>query len=72
MEIMMLKNFSDEFDTLDWKDKNKAREVLNQGIQMAAKNPTKEKLRPIVIELYKLLSDGTTPLTGHDPTVLTG
>jgi hypothetical protein len=54
---MYLKNFNDEFDILDWKDRNTARMTLERGLQMAANNPTKDNLRPICIELYKLLPD---------------
>ncbi len=61
MEIMFLKNFNNEFDTLDWKDKNRARITLDRGLQMAANNPTKEALRPIIIELYRLLPEADQP-----------
>ena len=61
MEIMLLTNFNDEFDTLDWKDRNRARITLDRGLQMAANNPTKEALRPIIIELYRLLPPADQP-----------
>ncbi|MEE4197539.1 MAG: Hsp70 family protein [Bacteroidales bacterium] len=64
MEIMYLKNFNDEFDTLDWKDRNRARMTLDRGLQMAANNPTKEGLRLIVIELFKLLPETDEPIIG--------
>jgi molecular chaperone DnaK len=53
MEIMYLNNFNDEFETIDWKDKKRARMTLDRGLQMAKNNPTKEKLRPVVIELFQ-------------------
>jgi len=61
IEIMYLKNFNDEFDTLDWKDCNRARMTLDRGLQLAANNPTKEALRPIIIELYRLLPEADQP-----------
>ena len=61
---MYLKNFNDEFDTLDWKDRNRARMTLDRGLQMAANNPTKEGLRLIVIELFKLLPETDKPIVG--------
>lgn len=58
LEISLLHNFNEEFDTHDWSDRNKARMLVNQGLQISASNsPTKEKLRPIILELYKLLPD---------------
>jgi len=57
LEISLLHNFNEEFETHDWSDRNKARMIINQGLQVAASNPTKEKLRPIILALYKLLPD---------------
>lgn len=64
MEIMYLKNFNDEFDTLDWKDRNRARMTLDRGLQMAGNDPTKESLRPVVIELFNLLPETDKPIIG--------
>jgi len=73
MEIMMLQNFNDDFDTLDWGDRNRARMTLDRGLQMAANNPTKERLRPVVLELYKLLPDTDKPIIdGGDGNELIG
>jgi molecular chaperone DnaK len=71
LEIQLLKQFNAEFDICDWSDRNKARMLINQGLNMAATNPSKQKLRPIVIELYKLLPDEKKPLGpggGHELT----
>jgi molecular chaperone DnaK len=71
MEIMMLKQFNDEFDMHDWSDRNKAKMLISQGLQIAATNPSKQKLRPIVIELYKLLPGVDKPMFDGDDSVLT-
>ncbi|MBI9073348.1 MAG: Hsp70 family protein [Melioribacteraceae bacterium] len=63
-EIMILKNLHDDFDTLDWKDENRARMILNRGIELAADNPSKQKLRTIVVELYSLLPEAQKPIIG--------
>lgn len=63
-EIALLHNFNDDFDTLDWKDRNRARMTLDRGFQIAANNPTKAALRPIIIELYNLLPDTQNPIIG--------
>jgi molecular chaperone DnaK len=63
-EIALLHNFNDDFDTLDWKDRKRARMTLDRGFQIAANNPTKAALRPIIIELYKLLPDTQKPIIG--------
>ena len=62
LEINILQGFNNEFDMLDWSDKNKARLLLNQGLQLAASNPKKEQLRPIVVSLYELLPGMDTPI----------
>ena len=64
LEIGLLHNFNDDFDTLDWKDRNRARMTLDRGFQIAANNPTKAALRPIIIELYNLLPDTQKPIVG--------
>jgi molecular chaperone DnaK len=63
-EITLLHHFNDDFDTLDWKDRSRARITLDKGFQIAATNPTKAALRPIVIELYNLLPDAQKPIIG--------
>lgn len=55
LEIGLLQQFNQDFNTHEWADRNRARLLINQGMQIAANNPTKERLRPIVIELFKLL-----------------
>ena len=56
-EILLLQGFNQNFNTHDWSDRNRARMLISQGMQIASQNPTKEQLRPIVQELYKLLPD---------------
>ncbi len=64
MELLYLKHFNDEFDTLDWTDRSRARLTLDRGLQMAGSNPSKEALRPIIIELFKLLPETDRPIIG--------
>jgi len=54
-EIMLLQQFNENFNTHDWSDPGKARLLINQGLQIATDNPTKNQLRPVVMEIYKLL-----------------
>lgn len=71
MEIGVLKELNDHFDIHEWSDKNKARMLLKQGLDMAATTPTKSKLRPILIELFKLLPKSDKPIFADDDSVLT-
>jgi molecular chaperone DnaK len=71
MEIQILKEFNDEFDLHEWSDRNKAKMLIQQGLSIAATTPTKQRLRPIVIELYKLLPKSDKPFLGDDDSVLT-
>ena len=70
MEIHLLYGFHENFDTHDWGDRNKARLILNQGLQLAATNPSKQQLRPIVVALYELLPEPEKPIMLEDKTVL--
>jgi molecular chaperone DnaK len=71
MEIQILKEFNEDFDINEWSDRNKAKMLINQGLSIASNNPSKQKLRPIVIELYKLLPKSDKPLFAGDDSVLT-
>jgi hypothetical protein len=55
----------------DWSDRNKAKMLISQGLQIAATSPSKQRLRHIVIELYKLLPGIDKPILAGDGTVLT-
>ena len=71
MEIQILKEFNDEFDLQEWSDRNKAKMLIQQGLSIAATTPSKQRLRPIVIELYKLLPKSDKPIFEGDDSVLT-
>lgn len=72
MEIVWLNNLNDDFDILDWSDIGRARMILDRGLQMAANNPSKENLREIVIELYRLLPEAEKPITDGSDDILLG
>jgi len=72
MEISFIKGFDDDFDSHNWKNKSQAKQLINQAKQMIATNPTKQKLRPIVSELFKLLPETERPkLSEKDDEFLT-
>lgn len=56
LEISMIKGFDDEFDMHEWKDRSRARQLINEAKTIITSNrATKANLRPIVGELYQLL-----------------
>jgi len=57
LEILILKDFYDNFNTFEWKNKNRARMILNRGLQIVVNNPSKDALSQILIELYDLLPE---------------
>lgn len=71
LEISILHQFNENFDLHEWRDRNKAKMLISQGLQIAASNPSKQRLKPIVIELYKLLPDIDKPIFAGDDSVLT-
>jgi succinyl-CoA synthetase beta subunit len=67
MDISIIKDFDDDFETRNWKNKSQAKQLISQAKQMIATNPTKQKLRPIISELFKLLPDSERPKqTGNE------
>ncbi|MBP7107734.1 MAG: Hsp70 family protein [Chitinophagaceae bacterium] len=55
--IGRIRHFNDDFDSLHWKDRSRARQLVNQGLQIIGGHPTVDELRPIVVALYDLLPE---------------
>tara|TARA_Y100000294_G_C8480868_1_gene306684 strand:- start:471 stop:962 length:492 start_codon:yes stop_codon:yes gene_type:complete len=67
VEISYIKGFDDEFNTHEWSDRSKARQLINEAKNIISSNhPTKENLRPIMIELFQLLPKATEKI-GEGP-----
>lgn len=72
MDISFIKGFDDGFEKHNWKNMVQARQLINQAKQIIAANPTRQKLRPIILELFKLLPDAERPkLSEKDDEFLT-
>ena len=55
--IGFIRGANTNFETFHWKDKSRARELVNQGLHRIGQNPTVDNLQPIVSELFKLLPE---------------
>ena len=53
--INFIRSHNQNFDNYRWRDKNRARTLLNQGLQKIGENPNSDDLHPIVISLIDLL-----------------
>ena len=47
--------YNNNFGRFRWKDVNRVRQLLNQGMTMINDNPSVDNLRPICVQLFKLL-----------------
>jgi molecular chaperone DnaK len=56
VDINRLKYHDKEFQNLKWKDKNKARQLINQGLQLIADGKSKS-LRPVLRQIWDLRID---------------
>ncbi|MFT5251134.1 MAG: molecular chaperone DnaK [Flavobacteriales bacterium] len=56
MDVNKINYHDREFNTLSWKDKTKARQLINQGLQLIADGRTKA-LRPILHQIWDLRID---------------
>lgn len=54
-----IKRWDKHFDSIEWKNSTKVRQLLNQGLQIISTNPTEEGLLPICIECENNLPDKT-------------
>jgi molecular chaperone DnaK len=68
--INFIRQHNQNFGSYHWKDSNRARHLLNEGLQQIGENPTTEDLHPIVIDLINLLPDTERP--SGDDSVLVG
>ncbi|MBO7438149.1 MAG: Hsp70 family protein [Bacteroidales bacterium] len=55
--IGLLRHFQEDFNEINWKNPSRARQLINQGAEIVSNNPTKEKLHPIVMQLFELLPE---------------
>ncbi len=55
--IVWILDWQRKFNLKSWKDRNRARTLLNQGVEIIQNQPTAEQLRPIVDNLFALLPD---------------
>lgn len=68
--INFIRSHNQHFGSYRWKDGNRARTLLNQGLQKIGENPDVEELHPIVISIIDLLPNDEKP--SGDDTVLMG
>ena len=59
--IAWILGWNKRFDTLDWKDKTRARQLINQAIAIINDSPTADKLEPFVDQLSDLLPMSAVP-----------
>jgi molecular chaperone DnaK len=55
--IGLIRDCSNNFGRFRWKDANRARQLVNQGMSIISNNPTVEHLQPIAAQLVELMSD---------------
>ena len=53
----LLRHFQEDFNKISWKNPSRARQLINQGAEIVSNKPTKEKLHPIVMQLFELLPE---------------
>jgi molecular chaperone DnaK len=56
VDIRRIQYHDREFNNLVWKDKNKARLLINQGLKLIAENKA-DQLRPIILQIWELRTD---------------
>ena len=53
----LIRNCNNNFARFRWKDANRARQLVNQGMAAMANQPTVEQLQPIAAQLIDLMPD---------------
>jgi len=60
----LIRNCNNNFGRFRWKDANRARQLVNQGMAAMANQPTVEQLQPIAAQLVSLMPDDEAVNTG--------
>jgi molecular chaperone DnaK len=68
--IAMVRNFNENFGDYNWSDSNRARQLVNSGINKISENPDAEDLRQLLVSLYDMLPNNERP--SGDDSVLVG
>ena len=53
----LIRDCNINFGLYRWKDANRARQLVNQGMSLMANQPTIEQLQPIAVQLIELMPD---------------
>lgn len=56
--IVHILQWHEDFNDIHWTDSSRARQLINQAMNIIRDNPSVDKLRPIAIQIYELLPDG--------------
>lgn len=59
-DVQYLKQINSAFNTYHWKDPNKARQLVNQGLQFASEGKT-SALRSLLFQIYDLMPEDEKP-----------
>jgi len=64
MDVQFLQHLNNDYNSFHWKNPTKARQLINQGLQMAAAGNT-SSIRPIIIQLISLMPEEQRPTDGE-------
>ena len=56
-----IQHYDGRFNAIRWSDSNRARQLLNRGLEAINNNPTVEILHPIVCSLIDLMPEDEVP-----------
>ncbi|GHT65000.1 hypothetical protein AGMMS50239_23800 [Bacteroidia bacterium] len=59
MDIKFLQHFNNDFNSFHWKNATKARQLINQGLQMVANG--NNNIRPVLVEIVQLIPRDELP-----------
>lgn len=56
LDAQYLREIDNGFNNINWKDRNKARQLINQGLKLASEGRTKE-IRPVLVQIIEQMND---------------
>ena len=60
LDVQYLRQINNDFGSIRWKDTNKAKQFVNQGLQLATEGKT-TSIRPILVQIIALMHEDDKP-----------
>ena len=62
--VYVIQDANRDFDSINWKNRSRARQLINQGLAEINNQPTVDNIHPIAVEILNLMPEEQRPTSG--------